>query len=91
MTAKKGLKTFGDKAVKALIKEFSQLNDKDVFDPMYFKSHILKTSLYFSNYIIVPIACIVFLVFIVRMVYEHDTPELLLCRSCPSRNGLEFR
>jgi hypothetical protein len=42
MTAKRGLKTFGDRAIKALIKEFSQLNDKDVFDPMYFKNLTLQ-------------------------------------------------
>lgn len=37
MSAKQGVKHFGDRAIEALIQEFSQLDDKGTFDPMSFK------------------------------------------------------
>ena len=38
MTAKQGVKEFGDRAVEAIIKEFTQLNEKNVFQPKHFGS-----------------------------------------------------
>ena len=38
MTAKQGVKEFGDRAVEAIIKEFTQLNEKNVFEPKHFES-----------------------------------------------------
>ena len=35
MTAKKGIKEFGDRAIAAIVKEFGQLDQKGVFDPVY--------------------------------------------------------
>ena len=37
MCAKRGIKLYGDKAISAIVKEFSQLDDLDVFQPMYSK------------------------------------------------------
>ncbi len=38
MTAKQGIKQFGNRAVEAIVKEFSQINDKGAFRPRQFKS-----------------------------------------------------
>ena len=37
MSAKKGIKLYGDKAISAIVKEFSQLDDLNVFQPMLSK------------------------------------------------------
>ena len=34
MSKKKGIALYGDKAISAIVKEFSQLDDLDVFQPM---------------------------------------------------------
>jgi hypothetical protein len=38
MTANKGVKEYGDRAVSAIIKEYDQLDKKNAFQPRYFKS-----------------------------------------------------
>eukprot|EP00980_Cylindrotheca_fusiformis_P021810 scaffold8645_cov187-Cylindrotheca_fusiformis.AAC.1 len=42
MSAKKGIKEFGDRAVEAIIKEFDQLDKKKAFKPRKFKSLSVK-------------------------------------------------
>ena len=37
MSAKRGIKLYGDKSISAIVKEFSQLDELDVFEPMYSK------------------------------------------------------